>query len=372
MTAPLRDDHDMKNTVRGWLRDDDEPTMDRNRQIGRIMGRVDETKQRRRLWPLNPFGRRAVHSATATDGAVSATRGRTASLAPMRLMTAVIVVTLVSISLLYMAARPPSPMQLPGALPVDRADEALFEQLAGLWIGTDSDLDTTLEVYADDAVHTVLWRDDVERIRGNFSIWSRMRQSATVRQEDKQRVRLPDAADGAHRYLVVTPGSGGITCAFWVEDEQLTRHDCILPMSQGGAPPAFPVAISSTVPAREELAAVISQGWAGDNDAMKQSVSADIVHHVALNNHAYTLKGLDQYRSIATMGEPQVLTPAIDLPAPDGDLRWTDYSDVGGGSLCTFWAREDQVIRHDCIVPTNMDFPSPGNTQPQPTHEGRT
>jgi hypothetical protein len=361
MTTPLRDDHDMKNTVRGWLREDDEPTMDRNRQVSRIMGRVDETKQRRRRWPLNPFGRRAVHSATGTDGAVAG--GRSTKLAPMRLMTAVIVVTLVSISLLYMAARPPGPMPSPAALPVDPADEALFERMAGLWVGSESDLTVALEVYADDAVHTVLWQDDVERISGNFGIWSRMRRSEIVQQETKRRVRLPDTADGAHRYLVVTPGSGGIACAFWVEDERITRHDCILPMSQRDATPAFPVADSSAVPAREELAAVVSQGWAGDDNAMEQSISADIVHHVALDNHAYTLEGLDQYQSVATAGGPQVLAPAIDLPAPEGELRWTDFSDIAGGTLCIFWARDDQVIRHDCIVPTTMNSPSPGNTQ---------
>ena len=353
----------MKNTVRGWLREDGEPTMDRNRQVGRIMGRVDETKQRRRLWPLNPFGRRAVHSATGASGAVAATGGRSAAHAPMRLMTAVVVMALVSMGLVYVAVRPSDPFQSPAAMPVDPRDEALFERMTGLWIGSDSDLTTALEVYADDAVHTVLWQDDVERISGNLSIWNRMQASTIVKQRDEQRIRLPDAVEGAHRYLVVTPGSDGTACTFWIEDARIARHDCILPMSLGDAPPPFAVTDSSAAAAREELAAVVNQGWAGDDIAMEQSISADIVHHVALENHAYTLKGLDQYQSVVTAGGPQVLTPAIDLPAPEGELRWTDFSDIGGGTLCIFWARDDQVVRHDCIVPTTMGYPSPGNTQ---------
>jgi len=32
--------------------------------------------------------------------------------------------------------------------------------------------------------------------------------------------------------------------------------------------------------------------------------------------------------------------------------RWVDFSSVGGGALCTFWARDDLIARHDCIVPT--------------------
>jgi hypothetical protein len=44
--------------------------------------------------------------------------------------------------------------------------------------------------------------------------------------------------------------------------------------------------------------------------------------------------------------------PDIDLPAPQGELRWANFSSVGGGSLCVFWAAGEQLVRHDCIVPT--------------------
>ena len=70
MTAPQRHDRDMDTAVHSWLREDDEPTADRSRQIGRIMGRVDETQQHRGPWLSNPFARRRAHSTggAETDG----------------------------------------------------------------------------------------------------------------------------------------------------------------------------------------------------------------------------------------------------------------------------------------------------------------
>lgn len=51
-------------------------------------------------------------------------------------------------------------------------------------------------------------------------------------------------------------------------------------------------------------------------------------------------------------GVPEELADPIPLPAPEGQHRWTDYSNVGGGALCTFWALDEKLIRHDCIVPS--------------------
>ncbi|MEX1344559.1 MAG: hypothetical protein AB1Z63_07810, partial [Candidatus Limnocylindrales bacterium] len=55
----LPDERDMEQVVRSWMREDDEHATDRNRQVGRIMGRVDETHQRRGAWRLFPFWRGA-------------------------------------------------------------------------------------------------------------------------------------------------------------------------------------------------------------------------------------------------------------------------------------------------------------------------
>jgi hypothetical protein len=102
----------MNNALRSWLRTDDEPVADRDRQVGRIMGGVDETRQRRRLWPPNPFGRRAVHSAAGSDGSAPVTDRTTAALVPARVTTVLALVLVVAVGLVWLTAsrgnsRPP-------------------------------------------------------------------------------------------------------------------------------------------------------------------------------------------------------------------------------------------------------------------------
>ncbi len=60
MTGPQRDDREMDAILRSWLVDDAGPSPDRSGQVRQIMGRVDQVRQRRRFWPLIPFGQRAA------------------------------------------------------------------------------------------------------------------------------------------------------------------------------------------------------------------------------------------------------------------------------------------------------------------------
>ena len=127
------DPDDLDAAVRSWLRENDEPTPDRSRHIGRIMGRVDETKQRRRLWPLNPFGRRAVHSATRTEGVDPVASRGTAILAPARVTTVLALALLVATGLAWLASQPRSLPLSPGEAGVDAADvvDVMTENLFG-------------------------------------------------------------------------------------------------------------------------------------------------------------------------------------------------------------------------------------------------
>ena len=76
MTGPMRDDREMDAALRSWLADDAGPAPDRSGQVRRIMGRVEEVDQRRRLWPLIPFGRRAAADRGAgAEASVAATTG---------------------------------------------------------------------------------------------------------------------------------------------------------------------------------------------------------------------------------------------------------------------------------------------------------
>ena len=85
MTTPLPDDRGMDQALHRWMHDDDVPPTDRTQQIADILRRVAETKPRRRLWPLYPFGRRAMHRADGVEAHLGSTRGGVVvALTPLR------------------------------------------------------------------------------------------------------------------------------------------------------------------------------------------------------------------------------------------------------------------------------------------------
>ncbi|MGD8485804.1 MAG: hypothetical protein PVG27_00455 [Chloroflexota bacterium] len=362
------DDRMMEQLVRGWLRDETDQPADRNRQIGRIMGRIDETRQRRGVWRLFPFWRGVSAVDDADDELAVARRGAVAPVA----VAMVAVFALVITSLAYGLLRAPEPLPGTAAQPsaspleIDPADAALFERMRGdLWKGVDSDLDLALELYAEDAVHTALWWDRSERFEGSEAISLRMLESNRVDPVEQDRVRLPDGYPGVHRYFGYASGTG---CVFWIRDEQITRHDCILPMSLGTASPAEPTwdpvgtSLAEVDPAaaaaRRALTAVLYEASAaGDVLTLGDVIAPDVLHHVQSESQEYTVEGFDDWVGVMT-GSPITTYADIDLPAPEGELRWANFSSVGGGSLCLFYAREGKVFRQDCVVPvfTSMLF----------------
>lgn len=365
MTSPLRSDQDLDAAVRSWLRENDEPTPDRGRHIGRIMGRVDETRQRRRLWPLDPFRRRAVHSATGTRGDAPIETKGTAILAPARVLAALALALVVTTSLAWLASQPRS-LPLPaGEAGVDAADQVVLDRLGSLWAGEETDLQTTLETYAEDAVHHVLWLDHVEVVRGATSMWQRMRQSAIVDQSDSRPIRLPDDWEGSHRYLLV-PAEGaessltGTACVVWIRDERITRHDCVLPAAfDGGAWPTMVFPDQAAESERERLvAAILEAQETRDRAVLDRITSPDIEHHVVSQNQVYTLEGMDEYWWMMSTGGPPEMYAVVDLPAPAGEVRWANVVGVGDGALCVFWAKGGLITRHDCIVPGITTVPA--------------
>ena len=370
----LPDDRDMEQAVRSWMRDEDEHPADRNRQVGRIMGRVDETRQRRGAWRLLPFWRTSRPDET-DDELHPAGREW---LAPS-FMALVAILALMVTSLAFLALRPSDVPPAPAASPslsaspeptMDPADEALFARFEGIFSGRRTSREDVLAVYAADAVHTALWHDKVERFAGHQQIWQRIQESANVDSGDL--IRLPDVILGsrapARRYLGVTQNLGGIACVYWIQDERITRHDCILPDSTVGVMPEFPPASQDAREVIEAIKQDFVPGWAdSDPELIARAVSPDIVHHVALDNHAYTLAGIHDYLSI-TGGDVEEQAPPVALPAPEGETRWTDFSGLGGGTLCTFWARDGLIVRHDCIVPAGQALqPVPATPEPSGT-----
>ena len=352
MTKPVLDDQRMDGVVHEWLHDDDEHVPDRAEQVGRIMDRVDATKQRRRGWPLIPFGRRAVHSADSEDRSLD-TRGGLRRLSPLGTIAALAVLVVGGSLLLYTAGQAPPPtIGQPGALPMLPQDEELFARMDEVW-RTDDTVGVP-EVYAPDAVHTVLWHDQVDRIEGTLAIARRLTASVNLPEAENQVVRLPDAANDARRYLSVRDEAGGMPCVFWIEDDRITRHDCIIPMASTDPYPPYEPGTPPDDVSHDDISVAMLKAWnEKDREVFEQVYSPDIVHRVAYSNTDVTHRGSDLYWSIIQYGDAvEKLAKDIDLPAPEGELRWTNYSDVGGGTLCTFWVEDGQVARHDCIVPT--------------------
>ncbi|HSM34206.1 MAG TPA: hypothetical protein VK987_08945 [Anaerolineae bacterium] len=351
MTTPIPDDRSLDQALHRWLNDGDEPPVDRPRQIDRIMDHVDETRQRHRLWPRNPFGRRAMHRAGGAEASFGSARaGVVVALTPIKSMGAVVALVAAA-ALLVAIAQGPATVRLAGAVAPSPTDEALFERANALWSG---DVTAVTDVYAADAVRTLLWQDKVERISGSDDIAGQAQLWSAIDRPVPLRTRLPSGAAGEHRYVTVSPAFGGVPCVIWIEDERITRHDCILPMGRMDTPPSFaPVAPDAEV-RREAISTLNNQGWRGDLEALEQAASADIIHKVAYDNTDVTHVGIGKYRSIASLDLPPVekQMPDIDLPAPQGELRWANFGSVGGGTLCVFWAAGEQIVRHDCIVPT--------------------
>ena len=363
MTGPRRDDREMDALLRSWLADDAGPSPDRSGQVRRIMGRVDQVRQRRRLWPLLPFGQRAAAGAAGgAEGSVAPTYGRTSVLVPARALSVLVVAVLLSVSLLWVASRSVEQPLVPAGWPVHSADRALFGGFVALWDGEDADLATVQEVYAEDAQLRLLWLDEEEVVSSRPAIRDRIRELLPAETE-RDLYRLSDHFSGARRYLL-TPAAGGATalagsaCVLWIADDLIRLHDCVVPTSlESKEWPALAMPDASAEADREAVAnAFYERIPSAGPAALEAMVSPDVRHHVLSTNQVYTLEGLAEYGSVMSFGQPTIEID-VGLPAPQGELRWANFSSVGSGSLCVFWASDGHITRHDCIVPSTTTVP---------------
>lgn len=364
MTGPIRDDREMDAILRSWLADGADPSPDRSGQVGRIMSRVDQVRQRRRLWPLIPLGPRSAAGASGgAEASVAPAYGRTSVLVPARALSVAVVAVLLSVSLLWVASRPIEQPLVPAGWPVHSEDQALFGGFVALWDGEDTDLTSVQEVYAEDAQLRLLWLDEEEVVSSGPAIQDRVRELQPD-ETDRNLYRLSDHFSGARRYLL-TPAAGGATrlagsaCVLWIADDRIRLHDCVLPTSlESEEWPELAMPDASTNAEREALASAFYERLpASSPGALEASVSPEVRHHVLSTNQVYTLEGLDEYGSVMSLGRT---TNELDvgLPAPPGELRWANFSHIGSGSLCVFWASDGHITRHDCIVPSTTTVPA--------------
>jgi hypothetical protein len=109
------------------------------------------------------------------------------------------------------------------------------------------------------------------------------------------------------------------------------------------------------------LSDMLTEAWNNDDVALLEEVYApDAAHKAVYFDGTWEAVGRPAIIDTA-MGSSTVtpITPLIELDAADGELRWVRVVDVvapafpGTGTVCSFWARDGQVVRHDCLLPMN-------------------
>jgi hypothetical protein len=101
------------------------------------------------------------------------------------------------------------------------------------------------------------------------------------------------------------------------------------------------------------------EGWNFDDVALLEEVYApDAVHTGVYFDGMEIVDG--RAAVINTAMRPMTVTaiaPIVELEAPDGELHWADFTDLSmarlsvKGVVCVYWARDDQIVRHDCMLP---------------------
>ena len=109
---------------------------------------------------------------------------------------------------------------------------------------------------------------------------------------------------------------------------------------------------------------MVLEGWNFDDVALLEEVYApDAVHTGVYFDGMYIADGRAAVIDTATRPMPvTTIAPIVELAAPDGELHWVDFTDLYSsylsveGVVCNFWARDGQIVRHDCMFP--MECPS--------------
>jgi hypothetical protein len=353
MTTPLRDERDMDDVVRTWLQEDEGPAPDRQRRIGRIMGRVDATRQRRRLWPRNPFARRAVHSAAGSDDGpdtTSPTLGAVRALTPMRAMAGAVALVIAASLLVYLVDAVPPPVLAPGAAAPATVDE-LVAMNQRAWA---DEPELLAEVYAPDGVHSATFYDRTNVYTGPDEIGTVTGFPGTP-ELIGPRIDIP-AAEGEWRWVDFLSLGGGSICLNHAVDGRLVRHDCLVPeMSSEARPPAQVTEDPDTLAAIDEIQVRLDAAWGPGVtlDDLEAVYAPDAVHMARYLDGTRTYVGPEEILSVARYGgtmEP--VGERVAFEAPEGELAWAGAKDLGGGvAVCEIRARDGMVFRQDCLLP---------------------
>lgn len=102
---------------------------------------------------------------------------------------------------------------------------------------------------------------------------------------------------------------------------------------------------------------------ANDRDLLLQLYADDATHTVVYADGPQVHEGVDEiaepmlHPSTFSQIAPILELPTLDIPGKEGEVRWMSFLEmrygqqVWPGIVCSFWAREGQIQRHDCLMP---------------------
>ncbi len=101
------------------------------------------------------------------------------------------------------------------------------------------------------------------------------------------------------------------------------------------------------------------EGWNNNDLALlEEAYAPDAVHTGVYFDGMSIADGRDAIID-AAMAPTTVTTtaPIVELEAPDGELHWVAFGNLSSpyifveGVVCNLWARDGQIVRHDCMLP---------------------
>lgn len=211
------------------------------------------------------------------------------------------------------------------------------------------DADLVGEVYAPDAVHTATFYDRTDEYEGVEAIAGVAGMGGTINAV-APRVDIPAAA--GYRWVSFSDFAGGTVCLWRAFDGRIERHDCLLSANGSEIRPGVGLADGSDGAAIDELLGRVMPAWGGGLEDLEDLYAPDAVHTARFLNRTMRYEGPEAIYAVARNGEPfDLIGDRVEFEAPEGELAWAQASDIAGGTVCLFRAREGMITRHDCLLP---------------------
>jgi hypothetical protein len=210
-------------------------------------------------------------------------------------------------------------------------------------------------VYAPDGVHTATFYDRTNEYTGPDEILP-ITLFPAVPERIGPRIDIP-APEGEWRWADFASLGGGTACLNHAVDGRLVRQDCLVPaMSSEVRPLTTTLDDAAIAAAIDEIGERLDAAWGSGAtlEAIEAVYAPDAVHSARYLDTTKSYLGPEQIAAVALRGgKIEQLAERVVFEAPEGELAWAGVSDVAGGSVCFFRARDGMVFRHDCVLPVS-------------------